>query len=88
MKSIYKYPLLAYVDRQQVQLPVGAEIVHVEQQNGVPTLWALVTSDPLWPTEFRTILFVGTGHTLPGEHHDHIGSYTEGPFVWHVLELL
>lgn len=40
-KTIYKYPL-DVTDVQEIKLPVGAEILTVQAQNGTLCLWALV----------------------------------------------
>ena len=41
MKRIYKYQLIV-TDRQDVQLPEGAEILTIQTQVDTPCLWALV----------------------------------------------
>lgn len=83
-KTIYKYSLL-HTGGNSVDMPQGAKILAVQSQQGVPTIWALV--DVGQPTEKRTFLVVGTGHTIDG-----LGEYVgtvqlnEGRFVVHVFE--
>ena len=83
MKTIYKYTL----DSQDctLQLPKGAEILTVELQNQIPTLWALV--NPMTVTEERHICIVGTGWQVE-DNMKYITTYIDGYFVWHVFELI
>ena len=78
---VLKYPLLLEGGPQNVIMPVGARIVLVAMQFGVPTLWAVVGEEP--PT---TRIFEVIG---PGHHFDdlaHVGSVLDGSYVWHVFE--
>jgi len=59
MQTIYKYPL-HILDRQEVPLPKGAQILSIQMQNGYPCLWALCNPDK--PVSPRTLYMVGTGH--------------------------
>jgi hypothetical protein len=83
MKTIYKYTL----DSQDctLQLPKGAEILTVQLQNQIPTLWALV--NPMTVTEERHICIVGTGWQVE-DNMKYITTYMDGYFVWHVFELM
>lgn len=59
-RSIWKFPLN---DRLNVvTMPVGAEVLAVREQRGVPCLWAIV--DPTAPTEARTFMVEITGGVL------------------------
>lgn len=79
MKKIFKYQIAP-----TVKMPKGAKVIRVAQQDGIGFLWAIV--NPAKTTsELRKFGIVGTGHVLP-EKADYIGSYDDGPFVWHVLE--
>jgi hypothetical protein len=83
MKTIYKYTL----DSQDctLNLPKGAEILTVQLQNQIPTLWALV--NPITVTEERHICIVGTGCQVE-DTMKYITTYMDGYFVWHVFELI
>jgi len=83
MKTIYKYTL----DSQDctLQLPKGAELLTVQLQNGIPTLWALV--NPMTVTEERHICIVGTGWDVE-DNMKYITTYMDGYFVWHAFELI
>ncbi|MCX7180389.1 MAG: hypothetical protein NTX56_17060 [Proteobacteria bacterium] len=83
MKAIFKYPLRAF--DWYVPMPIGAEIIALQVQDSVPTIWAIVdASAPKQQRRFRTH---GTGHPLPDDPGKHVGTYQEGPFVWHVFEV-
>ena len=86
-KSIYKYQLKV-TDKQNVVLPVGAEILTVQSQNEAPCLWAMVDETEQRKTP-RLIRTIGTGH--PIEHFaglSYIGTYqiAGGSFVFHIFE--
>jgi hypothetical protein len=82
MLTVWKFPL-AITDQQQIEMPVGAEILHVEPQEKTLCLWARV--DPDAPLEGRAFVITGTGNPVP-EVVDHVGSAVVPPFVWHVWE--
>lgn len=89
-KRIWKYPLRT-TDRQEVEMPAGASILHVGVQDGTVCLWAMVEPPtvPGGSDEERTIWIVGTGNPVPDEvllHSNHLGTVQQGPFVWHVYE--
>jgi hypothetical protein len=83
MKTIYKYPL--HSKDCTLQLPKGAEILTVQLQNEIPTLWALV--NPMTVTEERHICIVGTGWDVE-DNMKYITTYMDGYFVWHAFELI
>ena len=66
-------------------MPEGAEILHVGDQNGTITIWALVDVE----TEFlyREFIIVGTGQQIPYDKYTHIGTVFQGSFVWHIFEV-
>lgn len=70
-------------------MPVGARILHVQMQMGVPVLWALV--DPRAPREIRRFINEGTGQTFDGSGLDYVGTWQEensdGAFVFHLFEV-
>lgn len=61
MKTIYKYEL-QIVDDQLIDLPLYAELLTVQMQNGRPRLWAVVDTE--LKTEKRYIRIHGTGHSI------------------------
>jgi hypothetical protein len=88
-RAVYKYDL-SVDDRVELALPLGAEVLTVQEQHGKPRLWALV--DPESETFTRRIfVYVGTGHTHPAEYFENLKYITTfqmlgGKLVWHVFE--
>lgn len=83
MRTIWKFQLTA----MDVPMPEGAEICTFELQAGVPCVWAIVESEA--PKQVRRFAIFGTGHALPAETEGcYVGSAQDGPFVWHLFELL
>lgn len=86
MKTVYKYPI-QIADEQEVSMPYDAKVIHVGlDPQGTPCLWAKVESNNR-PEPVR-VLVVGTGGPIPYmPYHEerHVGSFTQGPFVWHVF---
>ena len=68
MKNIYKYPV-----EDEVELPVDAEILSVQTQNGQPVFWAIVDSEA--KTIKRRFAVVGTGHELEHDGAKFIGTF-------------
>ena len=89
MKSVWKFPFNVASDGQ-IALPKGAEILHVEEQAGVPCFWALV--DPAAERELLSFRIFGTGFDIPSNYtsREHIGTFLSdgGRFVWHVFKAL
>ncbi len=87
MISIWKFNLQT-IDKQEVQMPVGAEILTVQIQNGEPCLWARIDTEQL--TEARQIAIHGTGHVLPDTTRKYIGTYqmANATLIFHVFESL
>jgi hypothetical protein len=88
MKVIYKYPLGGF--SVVVALPVAAEILTVREQDGCPTLWALV--DPPGPNsviERRRFRLVATGETFEEQGSQFLGTVfmDYGRLVYHLFEV-
>lgn len=85
MKEIWKYPLDPI---SQISMPVQAKILAVQEQCGRPCLWALVNVSN--PKETRYFAIRGTGHSLPDDPGNYIGTFQleGGAFVFHVFEIL
>jgi hypothetical protein len=83
---IWKYTL-AITNLQEVEMPLGAQILSVGDQGGQLCLWALVV--PQRGSSKRVIEIIGTGNpmemylTYPRRF---IGTVLMPPFVWHVFE--
>lgn len=85
MKTIWKYPL-AVANDQVISMPAGARILHVGMQGETPCLWAEVS--PSNRITRRPIRIYGTGHELPNNPGQHLGSFTMhgGALVFHAYE--
>ncbi len=81
-RVVYKFTIDEITDLVKIRMPVGANICHVEAQNGIPCIWAIV--DQKAPFEERTFHIHGTGHLLRAEHW--VGTVQIPPFVWHIFE--
>lgn len=86
MKTIWKFTL---EPNCTLDMPVGAEILTVQEQYGHPQMWALV--DPYADTEEREFNSYGTGQDVPDSPGVHVGSFQSrlnGAFyVFHVFEV-
>lgn len=83
MKTIYKYPI-EITDSQEIEMPINAEAIHAGlDPQGTPCVWATVRTDN--KKEDVTIYVVGTGNPVPVMARRHVGSFNQGPFVWHVF---
>ncbi len=89
MQTIWKFGL-SVTDYQEVAMPIDAEILCVQVQNGVPCIWAKVHSDN--PRGNRRFAVYGTGYELVaprGMQKSYLGTIQlhEGALVFHVYEL-
>lgn len=91
MRTVWKYPIPLSDDagmvstRPVIEMPHGAEIVHLDTQAGHPTLWAVVHSS--YPTTPRRFVIVGTGEPVPEDAGCHVGTWQATVFVFHLFEL-
>ena len=85
MRTIWKWPLLA--ETTTINMPHGAKLLTIQEQDGLPVLWAM--GDPgvmMYPRTFR---WYGTGHKLPDEPGEYVGTFQMrgGELVVHVFEV-
>lgn len=95
MKTIYKYVLDAAAGKQDIEMPAGAEILSVQEQDtpfmGTLVLWALVNPDA-HPVKYR-FLKVTTGSAISDHPGKFIGTVQlHGPlndsvYVLHVFQV-
>jgi hypothetical protein len=83
--TVWKFVLQVAADYQAVNMPAGAQIVHVDAQGDDLCMWAIVDANA--EREERRFTIVGTGHIVP-RNGVHVGSalMRGGSFVWHVFE--
>lgn len=82
--KVYKYPInLSH--GTTIELPMGSKILTAgEDPNGQICVWALVDELSMARTMVNVVI-VGTGHTIPWSHTNYIGTFKQGPFVWHAF---
>lgn len=89
MQSVYKYPI-ALDDYFSLDLPKGAKILTVQEQRGIPQLWAFIKLGEE-EVEKRNFLLAGTGHPIKEspERLNYVGTFQTfgGGFVGHVFEI-
>lgn len=87
MKTIYKYPIMI-TNGQTLPIPVGANMLTVQVQNGNPFIWAMVDTDA--PVEDVSIRVYGTGHLISESSNlEYIGTFQSmygGNLVFHVFK--
>lgn len=87
-RKVFKYPVHTTTNKFTLDLPFGAEIIHVAAQNGQFCMWALVEEEN--SPEPRDFYIHGTGQELPDVHPlKHLGSFftdPQGTYVFHVFE--
>jgi hypothetical protein len=90
MNTVWKYGIDVKAGLQEVEVPAGAQLLSVDDQSGVPTLWFLVDTDNV-KIPRKYILF-GTGHEIPNdvlESLNHVGTINHyAGFVWHIFEIV
>ena len=92
MSVIYKYPLEVSprTGRVAMVMPEYARILSVQNQDGIPCLWALVMNDePMLARGFerRIFLQVATGQTFtPAPKSEYLGTVQFNELVFHFFE--
>ena len=81
---VFKYPIKLLSN--ELDMPLGAEVLTVQVQENVITLWAKV--DDQAPMERRGFLVLGTGDKFKGDEGAYIGTVqkADGYLIWHVFE--
>lgn len=89
MKTIWKYPIRL---GESFRIPNSAEILCVQIQHGIPTLWAMVYPDEKRRDETycRAIEIFATGQSFVDAPRKYIGTFQleNGGLVFHVFERL
>lgn len=85
MRTIYKYPIAAPF-LNELDLPVGAEVISVETVQDVICVYAIVDTD-VRETEVHKFWIFGTGHPMPKElKAKFICTVLQDIYVFHVFE--
>jgi hypothetical protein len=83
VKTIWKYPLAPEVT---LEMPLGAKVLCVHLQHADVCLWALVDSSET-RREKRYFAAFGTGHELPLDPGEYIGTVLDSLLVFHIFEV-
>lgn len=87
-RTIWKYPVKP--GAFELTMPLHAQILCVQEQQGEPHLWALVSPDAS-RTETRRFRSYGTGHDIDGMGTGYyIGTFqlADGALVFHLFEVV
>lgn len=95
-RAVWKYPLGNWeTGMYSAEMPFGAEVLDLQTQDGMPTMWALVNPDAV--KEQRHFIIVGTGHIYASPSHSgaalssegFVGTFQQmdGALVFHVFEV-
>ena len=98
IRKVFRYPV-ELTDEQVITMPEGAQILSVARREGsrvvlgvgsneAVELWALV--DPYAPPEQRHIRVIGTGHPVPSDELDFLGTVqlAQGLLIFHIFEVI
>ena len=89
MNKIFKYELQT-IPFQRIEMPKGAQILSIQNQNSNPRLWALVDTDA--DVEDRFIKMFSTGEEMNEGNSNliHISTvqFWNGDLVFHFFELI
>ncbi len=83
--TIWKFPL-ELTNEQTLEMPDGAEILCLQLQHGIPTIWAKV--DPDGYKVKRQVRIFGTGHPIrPTASTKYVGTFQAegGLLIFHVF---
>jgi len=70
----------------QLEMPRGAQVVHIGIVKGVPSILARVKPDT--ETEIRRFALFGTADDIPADVGRYLGTFEDGGYIWHVFEWL
>jgi len=87
-QKIWRFALDTIATSQTIRMPIGAEILTVQIQDGKPCLWAEIDADSKALTEPRYIQVYETGQAMIGMSLDrkYIATIQIGQTVYHVFE--
>jgi len=81
---IWKFKLKS-TDRHEIVMPVGAQILSAQMQNGVCSIWALC--DLEMPNETRKFVLYGSGSKLPSDPGVYIATLQFNILEFHLFEI-
>jgi hypothetical protein len=86
-RQIWKFGF-EVTDDFSLEMPDGAQILHVESQSLMPCMWVEV--DPSAPRVTRNFHVYGTGHHMHSEPQWYLGTFMlhGGALVFHLYEVM
>lgn len=81
--TIWKFPF-EVSSVVAIEMPGIPHILHIECQHGTPCIWAVV--NPADEKVIRRFRLLRTGHPISGRVGRYVGTFQDGPFVWHAFE--
>lgn len=82
---IYKYDL--EIGKTILFLGISDRIMDIQAQDGQICMWVMVDLDDRRKSP-RTFEVQATGHEFDGSNLNYLRTVQDGPFVWHVFEVL
>lgn len=82
-KAVYKYPVNAGDD--SAELPLGAEILRIDSQDGEVFLWALVSPEQVIK-ETQRIHVAPTGFVFDDIGKEYVNTFFLNAMVFHVFK--
>lgn len=83
MITIWKYDVRMAV-QFKLELPEKSRVLSVQMQDDAPCMWVRVDTEQ--PAEVREFAIVGTGNAIPDGYTEHLGTWQQGRFVFHLFE--
>jgi len=85
MKKIFKYKITPYL-KNEIEMPIGAEVLCVQTQNNEPHIWAMVDFNA--ELEKRIFWVIPTGNLIEPEASRYVGTFQidNGNLVFHLFE--
>jgi hypothetical protein len=86
-RAIWKF-VIDVKDEFFLEMPPGAKVLSVQEQDGVPCLWAAVRPSAAQHPQQRRFFVVGTGHPMPKDATKYLGTFQlqGGAFIGHLWE--
>jgi len=84
-RAVWKYEVGPLAETE-FEIPKDATILRVGNQGGLGCIWMLV--DTTQPKVKRKFVSVGTGQKFDNTGLNYIGTWENGPFVWHLFEVM
>lgn len=70
-------------------MPFGATVIHADADRKTmhPCIWAICDPSESAEKQERRFTIVGTGEVYDDQRFIYCGTFQQGPFVWHIMEV-